>query len=136
MIDIVVKNNSNIVLADLEKACKRGLTAIGMASESFAKKDPNMPVDTGLARNSITFALNGERANIDSYKADRGDKMGTYNGVAPSDGETSVYIGSNVEYFVYIELGGKNMNARHVLQNAASHKEEFKKLMENSIKNA
>lgn len=131
------KDNTKEVLETLERAKERGLEAIGLTAEGHAKKDPNMPVDTGLARNSITFAISGKGANTKSYKADRGDETGAYEGTAPKDGEKGVYIGSNVEYFEYIELGGANIAARHVLKNAAAqHTDEYKKLMEESMKNA
>ncbi len=131
------KDNTKEVLDALEKAKIRGLTAIGMEAEGFAKEDPNMPVDTGLARNSITFALAGEQAHIKEYKADRGDGRGSYSGTADGKKGDAVYLGSNVEYFPMIEDGSRTINARHILRNAASgHKERFKELMEDSMKNA
>lgn len=65
-----VKDNTEQVLSELEKAYERALTRIGMQAESFAKK--YCPVDTGRLRNSITneVALN----------------------------EKAAYIGTNVEY--------------------------------------
>jgi hypothetical protein len=131
------KDNTKEVISALDKAIERGLKAIGLAAEGHAKKDPNMPVDTGLARNSITFAISGKEANTSSYKADKGDKTGSYSGTAPNDKDKAVYIGSNVEYFPYIELGSPTISARHVLKNAATqHTDEYKKLMEESMKKA
>lgn len=132
-----MKDNTKEVLDALEKAKIRGLTAIGMEAEGFAKEDPNMPVDTGLARNSITFALAGEQAHIKDYKADRGDGRGSYSGTAEGEKGEAVYLGSNVEYFVFIENGSRTINARHILRNAASgHADRYKRLMEDSMKNA
>lgn len=134
---ITTKDNTKEVLEALERVKVRGLRAIGIEAVGFAIDDPNMAVDTGLARNSITFALSGEEADKTSYKADRGDGTGSYSGTAPDDKETAVYLGSNVEYFEIIELGGPNMTARHVLQNAVqNHKERYKELMEDNMKNA
>lgn len=108
-----------------------------MNAEGHAKKDPQMPVDTGRARNSITYAMAGEEAHIKSYKGDNGEEGGTYSGTADGKRGEAVYLGSNVEYFPSIELGGRNITARHVLQRAASeHREEYKKLLEESMKNA
>lgn len=132
-----MKDNTKEVLEALEKAKIRGLTAIGMEAEGFAKEDPNMPVDTGLARNSITFALAGEEAHIKEYKADKGEEKGSYSGTAEGEKGEAVYLGSNVEYFVFIENGGRTINARHILRNAASgHADRYKELMEDSMKNA
>jgi hypothetical protein len=131
------KDNTNEFLDAFEEAIERGLEAIGMSAEAHAKKDPNMPVDTGLARNSIAHAVSGKGASIKEYKADRGDGEGSYSGTAPNDKEKAVYIGSNVEYFPYIEEGGANRKAHHVLRRAATeHTEEYKKLMEGSMKRA
>ena len=132
-----MKDNTKEVLEALEKAKIRGLTAIGMEAEGFAKEDPNMPVDTGLARNSITFALAGEEAHTKEYKADKGEEKGSYSGKAEGKKGEAVYLGSNVEYFPMIENGGRTINARHVLRNAASgHADRYKELMEDSMKNA
>jgi hypothetical protein len=132
-----MKDNTKEVLEALEKAKIRGLTAIGMEAEGFAKEDPNMPVDTGLARNSITFALAGEEANTKEYKADKGDEKGSYSGKADGKNGEAVYLGSNVEYFPFIENGSRTINARHILRNAASgHADRYKELMEDSMKNA
>ena len=131
------KDNTKEVLSALDRAKIRGLKAIGIEAERFAKEDPNMPVDTGLARNSITSALAGEGARVKSYKADKGDGKGSYSGTADGEKGEAVYLGSNVEYFVFIENGSRTINARHILRNAASgHADRYKKLMEDSMKNA
>ena len=134
---VKVTDNSKQILSAMEKAIERGVEAIGTNAEYHAKRDPSMPVDTGLARNSITHAVSGKPASIGQYTADRGDGHGSYSGTAPIDEKKAVYIGSNVEYFPAIELGARNINARHVLQRAATeHKDEYRQLMEDSMKNA
>ena len=131
------KDNTKEVLSALDKAKIRGLRAIGIEAEGFAKEDPNMPVDTGLARNSITSALAGEGARVKSYKADRGDGKGSYSGTAEGEKGDAVYLGSNVEYFIFIENGSRTIDARHILRNAASgHADRYKELMGDSMKNA
>lgn len=140
------KDNTKQVLSALEKAKKNGLTAIGMTAEGHAKKILTKAVYTGdkdykltgRLRNSITFAISGESANISSYSGDHGEKGGSYSGTAPNDKDTAVYIGTNVEYAPGIELGThRKAGAVHFLQGAASgHGEEYKRLMEDSMKNA
>ncbi len=102
------KDSTDEVLSALEKAKKRGLEAIGLAAEGHAKKyEP--AVDTGRLRNSISHATDDEAA----------------------------YIGTNVEYAPYIELGARGKEGLHFLQKAASnHTDEYKRLMEDSMKNA
>ena len=134
------KDNTHEVLSALEKAKIRGLTAIGMTAEGHAKKKITQAkaVDTGRLRNSITFAVSGESANISSYSGDHGEEGGTYSGTAPNDKDKAVYIGTGVEYAIGIETGShRKAGGVHFLQDAASnHSDEYKKLMEDSMKNA
>lgn len=68
-------DNSNLVKEEFEAACKRALERCGMQAEGYAKD--LTPVDTGNLRNSITHKVAGDE----------------------------VYIGTNNEYAVYVELG-------------------------------
>ena len=134
------KDNSKEYKDLLNQAIRRGLRTIGMRAETHAKD--TCPVDTGYARNSITYALSGESAAISSYKADRGKngkppKTGKYSGTMGKIEDNYVVIGSNVEYFLFIEEGARGREARHTLRKAATdHKDEYKQLLTDSIKNA
>nr|DAL25962.1 MAG TPA_asm: putative tail component [Caudoviricetes sp.] len=100
-------DNSEEVKGTIKSAILRGLVKCGLTAEKYAKR--LAPVDTGLLRNSITYALSGEPAAIKKYtaqKAKNGEKAeGEYTGVAPDDGGLAVYVGTNVEYAAYVELG-------------------------------
>ena len=101
------KDNSQQVLSALEKGKRNALTAIGATAETYAKNAT--PVDTGRLRNSISHAVDGE----------------------------AVYIGSNVEYAPYVELGTSRAKAHHMLQKAATeHSAEYKRLAEDAIQSA
>ena len=134
------KDNSKEYKDLLNQAIRRGLRTIGMRAETHAKE--NCPVDTGYARNSITHALSGESTNISSYEADRGKngeppKTGEYRGTLGEIEDNYVAIGSNVEYFPFIEEGARGRKAYHTLRKAATdHKDEYKQLLTDSIKNA
>ena len=104
-----MKDNTDEVLSALEKAKKRGLEAIGLTAEGHAKKIT--PVDTGRLqlRNSISHATDDEAA----------------------------YIGTNVEYAPYVELGARGRPGVHMLKRAATeHTDEYKRIMEDALKNA
>lgn len=62
-------DNSKEVLAEFESAVLRALETCGLTAEGYAKK-LQVP-DTGLLRNSITHAIGGEAAAIETYEADR-----------------------------------------------------------------
>lgn len=107
---VTVKDNTKEVLSALEKAKKNGLEAIGLTAEGYAKKNlyPGHGLDTGRLRNSISHATDKEAA----------------------------YIGTNVEYALYVELGARNRKGLHYLQQAATeHKAEYKQIMEDALKN-
>ena len=101
------KDNTDEVLAALKMAKKRGLEAIGLTAEGHAKKET--PVDTGRLRNSIAHAVENDAA----------------------------YIGTSTSYAPFVELGARGRKGVHMLQRAASeHTDEYKRLMEDSMKNA
>ena len=101
------KDNSQQILSALEKGIKNGLEAIGLTAETYAKKET--PVDTGRLRNSISHTVDGEAA----------------------------YIGTNVEYAPYVELGTNRAKAHHMLQKAATeHSAEYKRLAEDAVYSA
>lgn len=103
---VTIKDNTQQVLSALENAKNQGLEAIGMTAEGHAKK--NTPVDTGRLRNSITHTTDSNAA----------------------------YIGTNVEYAPYVELGARGRKPVRMLTRAATeHKAEYKQIMENALKN-
>ena len=100
-------DNSEQVLAAMEKGIKNGLEAIGLTAETYAKQET--PVYTGRLRNSISHVVDGEAA----------------------------YIGTNVEYAPYVELGTSRAKAHHMLQKAATeHSAEYKRLAEDAVYSA
>lgn len=83
-IDIkITQDNTEQIIAEKNEAVLRALEIIGQVVENSAAG--YAPVDTGNLRNSITHEVD--------------------------DGEHCVYIGSNVEYAPYQELGTSRMKA-------------------------
>ena len=105
---VEIHDNSKEISENIKSALLRGMEKCGLKAERFAKK--LAPYDTGNLRNSITHEVD--------------------------DGEPSVYIGTNVEYAPYVCLGTIHMNAQPFLKPAVNdHKEEYRKILENSLKN-
>lgn len=82
--DIEIKLNSSMIPQVKAEVAKRGLVALekcGLMAENYAKRNCTEKhiVDTGALRNSITHIVD--------------------------ESEPCVYIGTNIEYGVYIELG-------------------------------
>ena len=131
---VKINDNSVKFLEDFERKLLVGLEAIGIEAEGNAKEDANMPVDTGRARNSITWATKAKEGEGFSYSDDKGNNFNDQIGTGAN--EHSVYIGSNVEYFPYIEEGSRTISARHVLRNAiVKHKDEYLEMLRDAFKN-
>lgn len=86
----VLVDNTDAVKGGLKSAFARALERIGLQAEGYAKD--LCPVDTGNLRNSITHTSDGKAA----------------------------YIGTNVEYGKYVELGTVKMAAQPYLRPAAA----------------
>lgn len=105
MSDVKIIDNSQEFIDEMARKKKLALEAIGMTAERYAKKET--PVDTGRLRNSMSHAVDGD----------------------------SAYIGTNVEYAPYVELGSRGRKAVHMLKRAATeHSDEYKKIAENIMK--
>ena len=130
-IDIQITDNSGEILKALEEKKKAALEGVGIQAEGFCKR--LTPVDLGTLRNSMTHAVRGD----------------------------DVYIGSNIPYAGFVELGTgiyasdgkgrkspwsyqdrngkwhrtKGMKPHHMLKKAASeHTEEYKRIIEAIMK--
>jgi len=88
------------------EAIAKALEMIGLKAEGYAKK--KCPVDTGNLRNSITHRVQVE--------------------------EKAAYIGTNVEYGPYVEMGTSKMDARPFLKPAATnHTSEYKAIFQSVL---
>lgn len=121
MSNIRIENdNRKEILNELESKVKIALTAIGMQAVTDIISKSDFPVDTGLLRNSITFALSGESPTTIDYKSNSKDKNekpievkeGSYSGTAPNDKIPKVYIGTNVEYAKHVQFGVRGRTPR------------------------
>ena len=103
----MIKSNVDEYLKQVDAAKARGLEAVGLTAERYAKA--LCPVDTGRLRNSISHEVHGD----------------------------SVYIGTNVEYAVYVEKGTRKMQAYPYLKPAAQdHADEYKQILLKYLQNS
>lgn len=140
--EIKIQDNTKDILKLLKTANKRGLKAIGLTAEGHAKEiiTDAGAVDTGRLRNSITFALSGEKADTEEYQGDHGEEGGKYEGTAPDDENLSLYLGTNVVYAEGIETGThRNAGAVEFIKGAltnAEYVEEYKQLLKDELENS
>lgn len=143
-IDVTITDNSSEIMEALEENADRTLEMLGLQAAGYAalelESDPRR-IDTGLLRNSITYAIAGESPAKTSYQADRGDGEGRYQGKIPRGfGEKAVYIGSNVEYAIYVHEGfhlpsGAKVDANRFLRNAVTkHTDEYARMIEKGMR--
>lgn len=139
-ISINLVDNSQKTIKELHSAIQAGLEKCGLAAEAYAKLELSKPkkhkdgtirptVDTGRLRGSITYAT----------------KMSHGKGQSPAEGsdyaphgtpdDNEVYIGTNVEYAPYVEMGTSKMPAYPFLRPAAeNHWEEYKNIIKAALK--
>lgn len=136
---IEIKDNSAAVIANMQAGVERALEIIGGNAETYAKA--LCPVDTGLLRNSITHVAGGATVQK-NYSADHGEQRGSISGQAPKDeeGQYTVYVGTNVEYAPFVELGHRTKSGgmskikafiRPAMEN---HTDEYNRIFRNEVK--
>lgn len=111
-----VTSNKDEVLKELQDKLAMALETIGLKAEGYAKGycPVGTPESTG-----IPGYIGGTLRNSISHT---------------NDGE-SAYIGTNVEYAPYVELGTRHMHPRHYLKKAAeNHSAEYQTTVENIMK--
>ena len=146
VVSIKIHDNSGQFLDEMENKVSKALETIGLVAEGYAKRlcPVGTPESTGIKgyiggtlRNSITYALDGKPATIDSYTDNAGNIKGHYSGTAMYDIglSRSVYIGTNVEYAPYVEMGTSRTKAKPFLKPAvAHHSNEYKQIVEQVMK--
>ena len=136
---IEFKSNLDEVLKDTQKSVERALEIIGGNAETYAKA--LCPTDTGLLKNSITHVAGG--GTVDKSFADKdGGQRSHISGQAPKDeeGQYTVYVGTNVEYAPFVELGhrtksGGMSKAKAFIRPAMeNHTDEYNRIFKNEVK--
>lgn len=119
-IEVTLTSNKDEILEALGEQLGQAMIAIGLTAESNAKKEITKAVyDTPESKSG--YVRTGRLRNSISYGVDTD--------------EPAVYIGSNVEYAPYVELGTSKMRARPYLKPAVeNYAGEYKDLLEQAMK--
>lgn len=130
MADVEVEfiDNSDMVLLEMIRKKAKALEMVGLAAEGYAKR--LCAVDTGRLRNSITHTTGTGNGGLPDPPARPEDSM--LKGTPEKD---TVYIGTNVEYAPYVELGTVRTPAQPFLRPAATnHTEQYKSIIDRVMK--
>lgn len=144
---IVVYDHTKQVLHELDGSTVAALEKIGLLAEAYAQVELTKPkahkdgtvrpnIETGLLHNSITHAIDGQAPAKRSYSSDDKNTRGSYTGSAPKDkqGSRSVYIGTNVQYAPYVEMGTSKTKAYPFIRPAVEdHFEEYEQIFLSSL---
>lgn len=105
--DVTVRQDNTGQAADgIDSAIGAALEEIGLLAEGYAAE--KCPVDTGNLRASITHEVDA--------------------------GGNAVYIGTNVEYAPYVELGTSRQKAQPFLRPAASgHGAQYRQVLKKAL---
>lgn len=132
--DVSFTDNTDKIKAEFKRKVEEWLEAVGEDAASTAAEIPNFPVDTGRLRNSITAATATYQSKPNKYSGD--PAQSTDYRTLQSPEENAVYIGTNVEYAPYHELGtSRGIPAKHFLQyGMTAHQDRYKQLLEENLK--
>lgn len=109
--DVRIESHVDEFTEEIKQKCEAFLEAIGQTAASAAADIPNFPVKTSRMRNSINWATHEQQGT---------GREGGGDSPLMTPEELSVYIGTNVEYAPYHELGtSRGIPARHFIQYGA-----------------
>lgn len=129
--DFSIKNNFAEVTEELAEKIEAWLEAVGEDAASTAAEVT--PVDTGRLKNSITAVTSVYQSDPDKYPGQQAEISDFFPLGKPEEG--SVYIGTNVEYAEYQEMGTSKNPAHHFIQfGMTAHRDEYKKMLEEKLK--
>lgn len=147
-IKIVMENdNTELFLKATDQQLTRAMETIGIKAEAHAKA--KCPVDTGRLRNSITHSFSGAGERTKNYqqtfeKGSHGKKALAMkdrvhykykHDMGGSIEHKIVYVGTNVEYGKYVEMGTSRMSPRPFIKPAiADHLDEYQSIIENELR--
>lgn len=102
----VKQDNTEQVVDGIDSAIGVALEKIGLLAENYAVK--KCPVDSGNLQGSITHEV-----DVD---------------------DNAVYVGTNVEYALYVELGTSRQKAQPFLRPAASkHDAQYRRVLKKAL---
>jgi HK97 gp10 family phage protein len=119
-VEFTMTSNLDLIKDQTEEAILTALEAVGVQAEGYAITEITTQgaIDTGRLKNSITHAVSGDSAHQHAYDDDIGNSFSENIQDAGEGKEQTVYLGTNVHYAPYVEMGTQKMAARPFIRPA------------------
>lgn len=119
-VEFTLTSNLDLIKDQTEEAILTALEAVGVQAEGYAITEITTQgaIDTGRLKNSITHAVSGDSAHQHAYDDDIGNSFSENIQDAGEGKEQTVYLGTNVHYAPYVEMGTQKMAARPFIRPA------------------
>lgn len=125
--NVKIESNRKAVKQALSEAIQRALTACGITAQGYAT-DAYVPVDTGRLKGSITYAVSKAHSQV---RAPAKAEDGALHGAPEKD---TLYLGTNVEYAPYVELGTHKQDSHPYLRPAfEQHIGEYERIIKSIL---
>jgi HK97 gp10 family phage protein len=119
-VEFKMSSNKDLIKNLTEEAISTALEAVGVQAEAYAITEITTQgaIDTGRLKNSITHAVSGDSARQHAYNDDNGNSFTENIEGAGEAKDHTVYLGTNVEYAPYVEMGTQKKGARPFIRPA------------------
>lgn len=135
-VEFTFSSNKELILSQTEEAIKTALETVGVQAQAHATAEITAQgaVDTGRLRASITYAVSGDSTRQHTYSDDIGNSYSENINDAGDEKEHTLYLGTNVNYAPYVEMGTQKMPARPFIRPAVeNYLSEYQQIFEQTL---
>lgn len=136
-VEFSMQSNADLIKEQTEEAIITALQSVGVQAQGHATAEITAvdAIETGRLKASITFAVSGDSARQHTYTAENSGETFTDQVEDAGDSKDhTLYIGTNVEYASYVEMGTSKMPARPFIRPAVeNYLSEYQQIFEQEL---